>query len=209
MAVTTECIVVGPWSVNCYLVHDRRVGVIIDPGDDAPTIEGHIRRLGFEPVAIVNTHGHFDHVAGVAALQKRFGIPFFLHAGDKRLVTHANLYRSLAGDSTLIETPVPDRFLEPGERMDVGGWPIEVLHTPGHTMGSVCLRAGDRLFSGDTLFSDGVGRTDLPGGNATQLAHSLAGLASLPPTLELLPGHGCASRLGDALSRSQRTTGDG
>ena len=207
--MTVERITVGRWAVNCHLVHDGSVGVIVDPGDEAETIGRHVERLGFEPLAIVNTHAHFDHVGAVAELRRAFDVPFCLHRGDRRLLTHANLYRSLAGDATLIETPVVDRFLEPAEPLQVGSWELDVLHTPGHTAGSVCLRVGTVLISGDTLFSDGVGRTDLPGGSREQLADSLRLLAQQDPGMEIFPGHGPGSRLGDALSRANRTSSDG
>lgn len=207
--MAVECVTVGRWFVNCYLVHDGTSGVIIDPGDEAETISQHVQRLGFEPLAIINTHGHFDHVGAVAGLKRRFDIPFYLHRGDKRLLTHANLYRSLAGDSMVIETPEVDRFVEPDEPLHAGQWRIDILHTPGHTSGSVCVRVDNLMFSGDTLFSDGVGRTDLPGGSEAQLAESLRVLARQDPGMEILPGHGPADTLGSALSRANRTSGDG
>ena len=203
-ALVVECLTVGRWSVNCYLVHDGRAGVIIDPGDDADRIAAAVRRSGFTPRVIINTHAHFDHVGAVAPLKRMFGIPFSIHAADRRLLGQANLYRTLAGDRTLIETPVADTFLDPAVPIAVGDWHIDVLHTPGHTSGSVCFRTDGLLFSGDTLFGDGVGRTDLPGGNQTLLGQSLARLADEDPLLTLHPGHGPANRLGDALSCAHR-----
>jgi hydroxyacylglutathione hydrolase len=208
-SVSVERITVGRWSANCYLAHDGQVGMIIDPGDEPEIISQQVTEVGFNPVAIINTHGHFDHVGAVAPLKRMFGIPFYLHCEDRRLLTHANLYRSLAGDRTLIETPTVDSFLEHGGKVDVHAWVMEVIHTPGHTAGSVCLRVANALFTGDTLFSDGVGRTDLPGGSKAKLADSLSTLAACSPEMEIFPGHGPGDTLGAALSRETTTSAHG
>jgi hydroxyacylglutathione hydrolase len=192
---------VGRWSVNCYLITGGGEIVIVDPGDDPDAILRGITTLGATPVAILNTHAHFDHVGAVAALKRQYGVPFLLHRGDRRLLTQANLYRSLAGDRSVIETPIVDRFVQDGDRIPVGAVSIDVLHTPGHTQGSVCLSIGGNLLSGDTLFRDGCGRTDLPGGDAEQLAGSLARLSALDGSLTLMPGHGESCSLHEALSR--------
>ena len=198
MPVFVETIVVGRWAVNCLIVHDGTRALIVDPGDDADQVAGRIAALGVIPVAILTTHAHFDHVGAVAPLKRRYGIPYHVHRADKRLLSHANLYRSLTGDRSLIETPVADQFLTGGPLV-VGGLELEVIHTPGHTPGSVCFRIGDRLLSGDTLLADRAGRTDLPGGSAEELAASLDLLRAESPDLQMHPGHGPAASLGDAL----------
>jgi hydroxyacylglutathione hydrolase len=198
-----ERVTVGKWRVNCYLVHDGAAGIVIDPGDEADVLATRIESARFAPLAIVNTHGHFDHVGAVAALKERYRIPFYLHSGDKRLMTHANLYRSMAGDATIHPTPAVDHVIDGLPRLQIGPLALEVLETPGHTAGGVCFRLGSTLFTGDTLFSAEVGRTDLPGGSRKQLEDSLALLARQPDA-DILPGHGPGRRLTEALAAVRR-----
>ncbi|OFV91967.1 MAG: hypothetical protein A3H95_16015 [Acidobacteria bacterium RIFCSPLOWO2_02_FULL_64_15] len=195
-----KTVTVGRWRTNCYLVHDGATGIIIDPGDEPALLIERIDAQGFRPLAILNTHAHFDHVGGVYDVRERYKAPFHLHSYDKRLLSHANLYRVLAGDKTVYSTPLIDKHLDAVSPLQLGGWRIDVIATPGHTPGGVTFRVGHAVFSGDTLFADRLGRTDLPGGSQEQLDASLAALRAQPPECMLYPGHGPACELGAALA---------
>ncbi len=168
---------------NCYLLVDEDSGAmaVIDPGDD---ISKDLLRFcvdnGWDLRAVFLTHGHYDHVGGVQALRRAFpGAPVYLHPGDAdkddRLTPTANL-----GQVTLWRD---------GDVVKLGGLNVEVLHTPGHTKGSVCLLCRDALFTGDTLFAGNCGRTDFPGGSYEELMASLKRLGELEENYNILPGH--------------------
>ena len=158
---------------NCYLLVDGDSGAlaVIDPGDDiSPTLLPLCVDNGWDLRAVFLTHGHYDHVGGVAALRQAFpGVPVYLHPEDTN------------GTDRLLPTASLDplSLWRDGEVVSLGGLQVEVLHTPGHTRGSVCLRCRDALFSGDTLFAGSMGRTDFPGGSDEQMAASLKRLGEL------------------------------
>ena len=197
---------VGRWKVNCYFIHDHKVGVIVDPGAEADVLRREVEACGFRPLAIIATHGHFDHVGAVAVLKKEYSVPFLLHRNDMRLLTHANLYRMIVGESTDMMTPAVDQFLVDQAILDFEGLTLEILHTPGHSAGGVCIRSGSQLLTGDTLFFDRPGRLDLPGGSLPLLKESLKRLDRMPPEWELLPGHGRPGKLGPAVTAALRGT---
>lgn len=167
---------------NCYILADEKTkaAAIIDPGDTVPEIKELVKKDNLDVRAIFLTHGHYDHVGGVAALRKRYkDIPVYLHPED-------------AGKDTEL---MPTRALDPvtlwrdGDVVMVGELQVEVLHTPGHSAGSVTLRCQDVLFTGDTLFTQSVGRTDFPGGSQEALMASLKRLGELEGDYQVLPGH--------------------
>lgn len=176
----------GDLGANCYVVADEaaKACAVIDPGDEGERVAQALSNLGLTVQAILLTHGHFDHVGGVKALQAATGAPVYMRKND------AGLPRQLAGDQ-------PTDFIDLSSEgpQPVGGITFEVLETPGHSTGSVCFvcredGADDVLFTGDTLFQGSMGRTDFPGGSMGDMMESLKKLAELPGDYRVYPGHG-------------------
>lgn len=191
--------VVGPFETNCYIAADAASldALVIDPGDDSGAIVSAAQSGGFVVRGIVNTHGHADHIAGNRALQERFGCPIMIHELDAAFLQdpEANL-SALAGYTGPLSPPA-DRLLEDGDEITVGELVFRVVHTPGHTPGGICLVAEGVLFSGDTLFAGGVGRTDFPGGSHEQLVEAIRSkLLVLPDDTMICPGHGPRTTIG-------------
>lgn len=186
----------GPLDTNCWIVDDGRGGpaVVIDPGDDAPAL---LEALdGKEVAAIVLTHAHFDHLGAAGELVKETGAPLSAHEADAPdIVSSATTGADLFGFDD--KAPPADRILAHGDVVEAGDLALEVLHTPGHTPGGICLLAPGHLFSGDTLFSGSAGRTDFPGGDARALKRSIASrLAPLSDNTIVHPGHGPETTIG-------------
>lgn len=186
---------VGQLATNCYLIFDRESGegLIIDPGDDADYIMRIIADEKIKPLKILVTHGHFDHILAVTELSLNYQIPFLIHKKDEFLVKNAQ--RSAEHFLTtekIIPPPPVDEFLKEGQKIPFGNYQLEVLETPGHTPGSVCfhLKTDNILFCGDTIFKDGVGRTDFSYSSPDDLEKSLQKIFSLPSQTTLYPGHG-------------------
>ncbi len=193
-----ETISVGPLQVNCYLVGsaDSREVFIIDPGDDPGRIRGEIQRLKLVPRAIINTHAHIDHVGGVQQLRTELKIPYFIHEDDVPLLDFLPMQSSQMG-LFLSGVPEPDRLLTDSDMLEIGEFAFQVIHTPGHSPGGICLYGNQTLFSGDTLFAGSVGRGDLPGGNFKQLIMSIREkLLPLDDDVMVYPGHGPATTIG-------------
>jgi len=175
--------------------------IIIDPGDDADYIIRKIQDLKLKPQLIIATHGHFDHVLAVPELKLAFQVPFLMHRADlfllKRSAETSQFFTGVRGDPPLM----PDKFIKEGDIIKFGQEKLKVMETPGHTPGSVCLYATGVLFSGDTLFADGVGRTDFSYASSTQLQKSLQKLSHLPPATRVLPGHGPETTIGEEKNR--------
>jgi glyoxylase-like metal-dependent hydrolase (beta-lactamase superfamily II) len=176
----------GAYQTNCYMVWGDNADtcVVIDPGYEPDTVLAHADRLGKTIAAIFLTHGHFDHVGAVKDIVAEVGCPVYLCQEDLSMppqMTAGPLYYT----NTYGE----------GDVVKFAGLSFRVLHTPGHTPGSVCLRCEDALFSGDTLFWGSCGRTDLPGGSWHAIRASLLRLAQIPDDLKVYPGHGDATTL--------------
>ena len=174
---------VGPIGTNCYVLADesQKACAVVDPGGDAGAILEMLKEDGLALSAILLTHAHYDHTGGVAGLEAAFpNTPVYVHKGDVEGVNPA-MFPPLPKDQV--------RYYDEGDQVMVGSISVNVLHTPGHSKGSVVLKAGDVLFTGDTLFRGSCGRTDLPGGSYEQIMASLARLAALPGDYRVCPGH--------------------
>ena len=171
----------GAYQTNCYIIHDdtSKTCCVIDPGYDADLILDKLEELGMSLEAILLTHGHFDHVGGVKELASETGCRVYICGEDLSMPPMMT-----AGPIFYTHT------YSEGDRLSLAGLDISVIHTPGHTPGSVCLIADDAMFSGDTLFAGSCGRTDLPGGNWATILKSLRRLASFEANFRVFPGHG-------------------
>jgi glyoxylase-like metal-dependent hydrolase (beta-lactamase superfamily II) len=182
---------VGELEVNCVIMMCPATGYafIFDPGDEADKIIDRITISGAVPAMIINTHCHYDHIGAVEKLRKKFNIPFLVHELEKEYSTDPSKnYSAMSGKNISIE---PDGTFTEGDILKAGSIDIEVIHTPGHTLGSCCFRAGHILISGDTLFAGSVGRADLYGGNEKTLTESIKEkLMRLDDDTVVIPGHG-------------------
>ena len=198
-----ETFPVGPLQCNCAIVADptTREAVVIDPGDEPDRILEALAGAGLRAVALIHTHAHFDHAGSSALIKRITGAPILMHAGDRPLYQNLTVQGQTFG-LTLDAPGVIDRTLVGGDRIACGKGELEVIHTPGHTPGSLCFRMpgenGDVLFSGDTLFRRSIGRTDLWGGSTPQILESIRDrLLTLPGGLRVIPGHGDETTIAD------------
>lgn len=184
--------VVGQVQTNCYVVinEENRECFIIDPGAAAKQLTERIRKDELKPVAILLTHGHFDHAGAAEDLSENFGIKIYAHEVEKETLSDSRKNVSwMVGNE---ESYHADVYVKDGQELDLAGFHIRVLHTPGHTEGGCCyyLPYEDVLFSGDTLFAQSVGRTDFPGGSMSQIVRSIKEkLMVLPEHTAVYPGH--------------------
>lgn len=184
-------LVVGPLDVCCYLVgcSETREAAIVDPGGNEDLIVSTLEALGLKPTLIVNTHAHPDHTAGNRALKQLLNIPIAMHEADAgSFLNQVSLF--LGSMFGAPPSPQPDMLLKDNETINVGNLSLKVIHTPGHTPGSICLYYPGHVFTGDTLFVGAVGRTDLPGGSWETLINSIkTKLFTLPEETIVWPGH--------------------
>ena len=184
--------VVGPEQTNCYFAinEETKERLVIDPGESPKQLAEKIREEGCTPVAVLLTHGHFDHATGAEELAAEFGIPIYAYEGEKETLEDSNLNVSwMIGEQKVFHADV---FVKDQQELDLAGFHIRVLFTPGHTRGGCCyyLPYEDVLFSGDTLFCCSVGRSDLPGGSTSELVRSVREkLLTLPERTTVYPGH--------------------
>jgi len=195
--VIIEKLVVGPFAANCYIVGSpsNREGMIIDPGDEAKRILDKVKELGLDIKLILLTHGHIDHTGALKEVREATGAEVAVHADDAKSLKGQSLGKLLG--LSYPTPPPPDRLLKDGDSIDIGDLHFLVLHTPGHTPGGICLLGEGVVFSGDTLFNYGIGRTDLPGGSYNQIVNSLrTKLMTLPDDAIVYPGHGPETTIG-------------
>ena len=191
--------VLGPVYTNCYIAKNKETGeaLIIDPADSPSKIELKVNAMGARPVAVLLTHGHFDHIMGVEAVREKYQIPVYACRQEEEMLREPSVNMTdQMGKSCSIR---PDVFLDDLQVFETAGFSIQMIHTPGHTKGSCCyyLKDEDVLFSGDTVFYGSVGRTDFPGGSTAQIVRSLHKLVdSLPEETEVFPGHDASTTIG-------------
>jgi glyoxylase-like metal-dependent hydrolase (beta-lactamase superfamily II) len=195
-----ETFPVGPLACNCTILGDEEAceAIVIDPGDEVGRIQRRLTSLGLKLKQILVTHAHIDHVGGALKLKRLTGAPIFLNESDLPLLKMMAAQAAWLGMATP-ETATPDESLADGLSVGLDRYPAQVLHTPGHTQGSVCLHFAPlkMLIAGDTLFAGSIGRTDLPGGNSYQILDSIqTRLLALPDETRVLPGHGPETTIG-------------
>lgn len=196
-----EILPVGLLQCNCSILGDEtsREAIVIDPGDNIPSLLAILKRHGLTVKSIIITHAHIDHIAGAQRLKQLTGAPIYYNENDLPLVKMMDVQASWLQMPTP-EVPPPDAPLRDGQIISVSGISGSVLHTPGHTQGSICLYLPDHslLIAGDTLFAGSIGRTDLPGGDTQQLLRSIhTHLLALPDDVHVVPGHGPNTTIGE------------
>jgi hydroxyacylglutathione hydrolase len=192
---------VGPLQCNCTILGDEetREAIVIDPGDEITRIHRRLTELGLTLKQILITHGHIDHVGGALKLKRLTGAPILLNQNDLELIAMMEEQAAWVGVPTP-EVANPDESLSDGLVVGLKRYPAQVIHTPGHTRGSICLHLAREklLFAGDTLFAGSIGRTDLPGGNMGQILRSIhLKLLVLPEETRVIAGHGPDTTIGD------------
>jgi len=195
-----ETFPVGQLQCNCTILGDEATSeaIVIDPGDEVGRIHRRVTELGLKVKQILVTHAHIDHVGGALKLKRLTGAPILLNENDLALLDMMEEQAGWLGIETP-ETAPPDENLADGLRVGLESTPAQVIHTPGHTQGSVCLHFAPMklLIAGDTLFAGSIGRTDLPGGNSEQILESIESrLLALPDETRVLPGHGPMTTIG-------------
>lgn len=193
-----EAMSLGPLGTNCYIIWEKQHALVIDPGGDAHTIISFCEKQAIAPQAILLTHAHFDHIGAVDALRNYYGIEVYLHHEESEWLDDPQLNGSVLFTGEKIKTKRPEHSLQPGN-LTIGNFSFHVLHTPGHSPGSVSFVSNTEkvIFGGDVLFQQGIGRTDLPGGDYQQLMESIREkLYPLDDDYIVYPGHGPATTIG-------------
>ncbi len=201
-----EIIPVGPLQCNCSIIGDEQThdAMVIDPGDDIDDVMAIVRKHGLTVKQIVVTHAHIDHVGGAMKLKKLTKAPILLNESDRALLRMLPMQAAWIGVAPPDNVQIDDS-LRDADTLNVGGMTGAIMHTPGHTQGSVCLylEAERLLVAGDTLFAGSIGRTDLPGGDYEQIIDSLhTRVLALPDDTIVVPGHGPITTIGEERERN-------
>ena len=191
--------VVGPVQTNCYFLYreDTKDCVIVDPGDAADTIERKVSEKQGKPVGILLTHGHFDHIMAADEVRKKYNIPIYASEKEETTLLNPKVNLSVFGHGSC--TLDADVYLKDLQTVELAGFSVQMIETPGHTVGSCCYYLKDEgvLFSGDTVFRGSVGRTDFPEGSTAAIVRSLHRLLdALPDETEVYPGHDASTTIG-------------
>lgn len=192
---------VNAFQVNSYVVYHQGEAVIVDPGGPLEGVLAFLAEENLKVLAIINTHGHADHIAGNAWCMEKTGAPLWIHELDAQYLGDPSLH---LGPQVRLEVPATKahRLLEEGNVIEFGGKSLRVIHTPGHSGGGISLYGSGVLLSGDTLFKESVGRWDFPGSDGNALQKSLFRLAQLPPETVVYPGHGPSTTIGYELENN-------
>ena len=193
-----ERFVLNAFSTNCYVLYDGGEAGVVDPGAESEKVLEFLERQQLRTVAVIDTNGHCDHIAGNAWFKEQTKAPLAIHVADAPYLTDPllNLGQQVRLEAAPLEA---DRLLQEGDEITFGSCTLQVLHTPGHTPGGICLYGHGILVSGDTLFRQSVGRWDFPGSDEQALFGSLRRLAQLPPETKVYPGHGFSTTIGREL----------
>jgi len=202
-------IVVGPLQTNCFIINciETSEAVIIDPGGDAEKIIETVENHDLNPVLIVSTHGHIDHVAAVSELKDYFKVNFAIHEEDRHILKASIEEAPLWGFHNVKEPPV-EILLSQSDLIEFGNIRASILHTPGHTPGGISILLDGKVFVGDTIFASSIGRTDFPGGDFETLMNSIRDkLFTLPDDTTVYPGHGPETKIGIEKKSNPFTSG--
>jgi hydroxyacylglutathione hydrolase len=197
--IKLQIVPVGALEANCYILWDSttREGIIVDPGSEASKIVALVKKNNLLIKYIINTHGHYDHIGANQELRSKLGAEILIHEADGPLLENPMKNLSFLKPAIRNVQLTPDRLLKEGDIITVGAISLEVIHTPGHTQGSICLLGDNFIITGDTLFEGSIGRTDLPGGSYDDIQASLKDkLQTLSDDLVVYPGHGPATTIG-------------
>ncbi len=201
--IKTDFIVSGDFEVNCFFIYDdiSKNAIIIDPGCDGQSVIDKIETLNLKPELLINTHGHFDHIFSDDKIRQKYNVNLAVHRQDLEMLKNAEL-----NSSTVIGAPVtinnPEIIFDKDEVKETSFCKYSVIHTPGHSKGSVCVLIEDMLFAGDTVFCGSIGRTDLFGGSYEELLFSLQKIKTLPEETKIFPGHGPFTNLKNELKNN-------
>lgn len=185
-------IVVGSYQVNCYIIHENGHGIIIDPGTASSAIHHNIDELNLKIDAIYLTHGHFDHIGGVDEIAIRYNCPIYIHEKDLPLLTDPKLNVSYGNANIVVQSKV--NTLHEGCHK-IHDFEFQIINAPGHTEGSALFIWKDKIFCGDVIFKESIGRTDLPTGSSSKMEKTLQHIKQLNPQYLIFPGHGDMSTL--------------
>jgi len=203
MALRVDMLSLGPMGTNCYVVRSEasvQEAVVVDPSGEAPELRLTLARIGATCTAILVTHGHWDHLLGVADLAEGTGAPVHMPAGERTLLESPERFTP---SGVVLRPYTPDALLEGGETLELAGISFSVISVPGHSPAHLAYHSGGHLFSGDVLFQGSVGRTDFPGSDWNTLLASIRTLVdTLPAETVVYPGHGPITTLGDELARN-------
>jgi glyoxylase-like metal-dependent hydrolase (beta-lactamase superfamily II) len=191
-----KCFPSGIFGSNCYIIGNEGTGAVIDAGVRGTYIKEEADRLGLAIKYIILTHAHMDHIAYADELKEMFGAKVFIHQADYTLMGDPSYNASVLFGKPKTYSSA-DVLLKDGDILDLNGMKLEVIHTPGHTPGGVCIKAGDCIFTGDTLFEMSIGRTDFSGGNYGEMINSIKEkLLKLDDNMTVYPGHGPSTTIG-------------
>lgn len=202
--IKTDFVVSGDFEVNCFFIYDdiTKKAIVVDPGYDGEIVISKIESLDLKPELLINTHGHFDHIFSDDVIRKKYNIPLAIHCQDLNMLESAEL-----NSSAIIGEPItinkPEIIFDKNEVKETSFCKYSIIHTPGHSKGSVCILIDDMLFAGDTVFCGSIGRTDLFGGDYDEIISSLQKIKTLPQETKIFPGHGPFTTLKNELQSNR------